>query len=61
MTLIAVDDEPLALVLIQKLARDTPDCTLLATFMIPMFYLLVESLGDKLGGKKKNPAANESH
>ncbi|MEO4045984.1 efflux RND transporter permease subunit [Pseudomonas sp. CAU 1711] len=34
--------------------------TVLATFMIPMFYLLVESLGEKLGRKKK-PAAVEQH
>ena len=27
--------------------------TLLATFLIPMFYLLVESLAEKLGRKKK--------
>lgn len=33
--------------------------TILATFMIPMFYLLVESLGEKLGRKKK--AAAEPH
>ena len=35
--------------------------TLLATFMIPMFYLLVESLSDRLGRKKKTAAANEPH
>jgi multidrug efflux pump len=34
--------------------------TLLATFLIPMFYLLVESLGEKLSRKKK-PAAVEQH
>ncbi|MCY1283753.1 Multidrug resistance protein MexB [compost metagenome] len=27
--------------------------TLLATFLIPMFYLLVESMSDKLSGKGK--------
>ena len=31
--------------------------TLLATFLIPMFYLLVESAADRLGRKKKAPAA----
>lgn len=34
--------------------------TLLATFMIPMFYLLVEKLGEKLG-RKKTLAANQQH
>ncbi|MDH0893447.1 multidrug efflux RND transporter permease subunit [Pseudomonas sp. GD03985] len=33
--------------------------TVLATFMIPMFYLLVESLGEKLGRRKK--VAAEPH
>ena len=32
MTFIALDDEPLALVLIEKYARDIPEWTLLATF-----------------------------
>ena len=32
MTLIALDDEPLALVLIEKLATQIPDLRLLATF-----------------------------
>lgn len=31
--------------------------TVLATFLIPMFYLLVESAADRLGRKKKAPAA----
>ncbi|MDX5373959.1 MAG: multidrug efflux RND transporter permease subunit [Pseudomonadaceae bacterium] len=34
--------------------------TLLATFLIPMFYLLVESLADRLGRKKK-AVATEPH
>lgn len=34
--------------------------TLLATFLIPMFYLLVESMSDKLSRKKK-PTALEQH
>ncbi|HSC83467.1 MAG TPA: efflux RND transporter permease subunit [Pseudomonas sp.] len=33
--------------------------TLLATFVIPMFYLLVESLSDKLGKKKAAPTHAE--
>ena len=33
--------------------------TLLATFLIPMFYLLVESLAEKLGRKKKVGAAQQ--
>lgn len=32
MTLIALDDEPLALVLIEKFTREIPDLQLLATF-----------------------------
>lgn len=35
--------------------------TLLATFMIPMFYLLVESLGEKLGRNKKTATPHEPH
>ena len=35
--------------------------TLLATFMIPMFYLLVEALGEKLGRRKKAAATQEQH
>ncbi|MDG1581447.1 efflux RND transporter permease subunit [Pseudomonas sp. GOM6] len=35
--------------------------TLLATFMIPMFYLLVESLGEKLGRNKKTASPHEPH
>ena len=35
--------------------------TLLATFLIPMFYLLVESLGEKLSRKKKASPANGQH
>ena len=35
--------------------------TLLATFMIPMFYLLVESLGEKLGRNKKTVTSHEPH
>lgn len=33
--------------------------TLLATFLIPMFYLLVESMAEKLGRKKKAGAAQQ--
>ncbi|WEJ73130.1 efflux RND transporter permease subunit [Pseudomonas sp. PSE14] len=35
--------------------------TLLATFLIPMFYMLVESLSDKLAARKKKPAEAEGH
>ena len=35
--------------------------TLLATFLIPMFYMLVESLSDKLAARKKKPAEAEAH
>ncbi|MEE9101585.1 efflux RND transporter permease subunit [Pseudomonas nitroreducens] len=35
--------------------------TLLATFLIPMFYMLVESLSDKLAARKKKPTEAEGH